>query len=100
MQSDWLGLSGLSLGGNYGEATPSDLSLTLTPAAAGAAQVPVTAQHSFAFNACTALHCTAQWHHVPCSNVRWDCAMDGTASLPPQLDAIVVSSLCSSVVII
>lgn len=27
--STWIGLSGLSLGGNYGEATPSDLSLNL-----------------------------------------------------------------------
>lgn len=30
VNSDWIGLEGLSLGGNYGEATPSDLSFVLS----------------------------------------------------------------------
>jgi hypothetical protein len=34
--SDWLGLDGMTLGGNYGEVSPSDLSDTLTSSAATA----------------------------------------------------------------
>lgn len=42
VNSDWLGLVNMTLGGNYGEATPSDLSLSLTSVTNDDISVPVS----------------------------------------------------------